>query len=143
MPLLGDPGHYWIEQTPSELETALGMLKEAMAFVDKSAERCYEAELHRLKGSILFDALNTADCLAACSDEAETCFRDAIALARQQGARSLELRAALGLARLWQRKGNIAEARQALSDVYGRFTEGFDTADLQEAKELLDTLAPI
>jgi len=124
-------------------ETALGMLEEAMAFVHKSGERCHQAELYRLKGSILLSALKTGDCLAACSDEAETCFRDAIALARHQGARSLELRAAMSLARLWQRKGKIAEARQALSEVYGRFTEGFDTADLREARELLDTLAPI
>jgi adenylate cyclase len=122
-------------------DTALEMLEEAMAFVDKSGERCHEAELYRLKGSILLGALNTDDCLAACSDEAEACFRDAIALARHQGARSLELRAALGLARLWQRNGNIAEARQTLSEVYGWFKEGFDTADLQEAKELLDALA--
>ncbi|HKR47727.1 MAG TPA: adenylate/guanylate cyclase domain-containing protein [Paraburkholderia sp.] len=124
-------------------ETALGMLEEAMAFVHKSGERCHEAELFRLKGSILFGALNIGNRQAACSDEAETCFRDAIALARQHGARSLELRAALSLARFWQRKGRIVEARQTLSEVYGRFTEGFDTADLREAKEMLEALAPI
>jgi len=124
-------------------ETALGMLEEAMAFVHKTGERCHEAELYRLKGSILLDASNKDDRLAAYSDEAETCFRNAIAVARRQGARSLELRAASSLARLWLHKGKTMEARQALSEVYNGFTEGFDTADLQEAKELLDALAPI
>ncbi|MEM5388315.1 BREX system ATP-binding domain-containing protein [Paraburkholderia phymatum] len=124
-------------------ETALGTLEEAMAFVDKTGERYYEAELYRLQGSILLGAMDKDGCLSACSDEAETCFRKAMAVARHQGARSLELRAASGLAQLWQRKGKIADARQALSEVYGWFTEGFDTADLREAKALLGALAPI
>jgi class 3 adenylate cyclase/predicted ATPase len=124
-------------------ETALALLEEAMAFVHQSGERCHEAELYRLKGNILLSALNTDNGLTARSDEAETCFRDAIALARHQGARSLELRAVVSLARLWQREGKITEARQALSEVYGGFTEGFDTADLREARALLDALAPM
>ncbi|WP_043285869.1 adenylate/guanylate cyclase domain-containing protein [Paraburkholderia oxyphila] len=130
-------------QRAGDGKAARDMLEEAVAFIDKSGERCHEAELYRLKGSILFGALNSDDGLSACGDEAETCFRKAISVARQQGARSLELRAALSLARLWQREGKITEASQALSGVYGWFTEGFETTDLREAKELLDALAPI
>lgn len=118
------------------------MLEEAFAFVDKTGERCYMAELYRLKGTILLGALNNDDCRSACSDEVEACFRKAIEVARHQGARSLELRAALSLAQLWQREGKIAAARQALFEVYSWFAEGFDTADLREAKALLDALAP-
>jgi predicted ATPase len=72
--------------------------------------------------------------------EAEACFQQALAVARRQQAKSLELRAAMSLARLWQRQGRRDEARQLLAEVYGWFTEGFDTADLQEAKALLETL---
>ena len=68
---------------------------------------------------------------------AEACFHQALAVAHQQQARALELRAALSLARLWQQQGKRAEARQLLAEVYGWFTEGFDTADLQDAKALL------
>ena len=70
--------------------------------------------------------------------EAATCFQQALNVARQQQAKSLELRAAMSLSRLWQRQGQRAAARELLADVYGWFTEGFDTADLQEAKALLD-----
>jgi predicted ATPase len=72
--------------------------------------------------------------------EAETCFYQALAVARRQQARSWELRAALSLSRLWQRQGKHAEARSLLAPIYGWFTEGFDTADLQEAKGLLEEL---
>jgi predicted ATPase len=70
--------------------------------------------------------------------QAEACFQQALAIARRQQARSLELRAAMSLARLWQQQGKRAEARELLAPIYGWFTEGFDTADLQEAKALLD-----
>jgi predicted ATPase len=73
--------------------------------------------------------------------DAETCFQHALDVARQQQAKSLELRAAMSLARLWQRQGRRVEAHALLAEVYGWFTEGFDTADLQEAKGLLDALA--
>ena len=73
--------------------------------------------------------------------EAETCFQQALDIARRQEAKSLELRAATSLSRLWQRQGTHAEARQLLAAIYGWFTEGLDTADLQEAKALLDALA--
>jgi adenylate cyclase len=71
---------------------------------------------------------------------AEECFQQALDIARRQHARSLELRAAMSLGRLWQRQGKRTEAYQLLAGIYGWFTEGFDTADLQEAKALLDTL---
>jgi predicted ATPase len=70
----------------------------------------------------------------------EACFHQAIALARQQGAKALELRAVMSLSRLWQRQGKQAEARRILAEIYNWFTEGFDTLDLQEAKALLETL---
>jgi predicted ATPase len=73
--------------------------------------------------------------------EAEAWFRQALDIARRQQAKSLELRAAMSLSRLWQRQGRRTEAYQLLAPVYGWFTEGFDTADLQDAKVLLDTLA--
>ncbi|HEV3119634.1 MAG TPA: hypothetical protein VGY58_21430 [Gemmataceae bacterium] len=81
------------------------------------------------------------DCVSACSDEAEACFHKAIAVARRQGARSLELRAALSLARLWQRQGKAIEAKKILANVYDGFDEGFGTGDLREARALLDALA--
>jgi predicted ATPase len=73
--------------------------------------------------------------------EAEGCFRRAIDTAREQNTKSLELRAAISLAHLWQRRGKTAEARELLSEVYGWFTEGFDTADLKDAKALLEELS--
>ena len=73
--------------------------------------------------------------------EAETCFQQALDMARRQQAKSLELRAAMSLGRLWQQQGKRAEAHELLAPVYGWFTEGFDTADLQEAKALLEALA--
>ena len=73
--------------------------------------------------------------------KAETCFRQSIDIARRQSARSLELRAVTSLSRLWQKQGKAEEARQMLAEVYGWFTEGFDTADLKEAKALLEELS--
>jgi predicted ATPase len=73
--------------------------------------------------------------------EAEICFRQALDTARRQQAKSLELRAAMSLSRLWQQQGKREDARQMLADIYGWFTEGFDTADLQEAKALVEELA--
>ncbi len=93
-----------------------------------------EAELHRLKGELL---LSVSDGNGA---EAETCFKKAIEIARGQSARSFELRAAMGLARLWQGEGKRSEARDLLALVYDWFTEGFDTVGLKEAKVLLDDL---
>jgi predicted ATPase len=94
-----------------------------------------EAELHRVKGDLLM-ALPRRD-----PGEAEERFHRAIAIARQQSARMWELRAATSLARLWRDQGRGAEAHDVLAPVYGWFTEGFDTADLKDAKALLDELA--
>ena len=100
----------------------------------KTGERSDAAELSRIKGALLLQQ--------AVPDvgQAEACFQQALAVARRQQARSLELRAAVSLARLWQQQGRRAEAYALLAPVYGWFTEGFDTADLQEAKALLAEL---
>jgi TOMM system kinase/cyclase fusion protein len=118
-----------------QAEEGLRVLAEALAAVHRTGERQHEAELHRLKGALLL-AQNGAD-----AQEAERCFRQAMDVACQQQAKSLELRAATSLSRLWQQQGNCAEAHKLLAPIYGWFTEGFDTADLQEAKALLETLA--
>ena len=110
------------------------MLAEALAVAHNSRECYYEAQLHRLKGELLLALPGEQDA------EAEACFRRALDVARHQQAKSLELRAAMSLARLWQQQGKQAEARALLAPVYGWFTEGFDTADLQEAKTLLEEL---
>jgi predicted ATPase len=103
--------------------------------MEKAGAHGYEAELYRLKGELL---LRQA---VPDGTQAEACFQQALAIARRQQARSWELRAAMSLARLWQQQGKQGEARQLLEEVYGWFTEGFDTADLQEAKALLEALA--
>jgi predicted ATPase len=96
---------------------------------------CYEAELHRIKGELLLRET------AADEQQAEACFQNALKIARGQSAKSLELRAAMSLSRLWQSQGKKAEAQNLLAEVYGWFTEGFDTADLKQAKLLLEELA--
>jgi predicted ATPase len=118
------------------------VLDEALMLVHRTGERCYEAELYRLKGELLLQggqrpkAHGTEQKVA----EAEQRFRQALAVARRQQAKALELRAVMSLSRLWQRQGKQREAHQLLAEIYGWFTEGFDTADLQEAKALLDEL---
>ena len=102
--------------------------------VDKG-DRWYEAELHRIKGELLLQQV------VPDAPQAEACFQQALTIARRQQAKSLELRAAMSLSRLWQQQGKRAEARQLLTGVYGWFIEGFDTPDLQEARALLDALA--
>jgi predicted ATPase len=115
-------------------EAGLTALSEALALVETTGERYYAAELHRLTGELL---LRQA---APEASHAEACFQESLAIARRQEAKSLELRAAMSLARLWQQQGKRQEAHDLLAPVYGWFTEGFDTADLQEAKALLDAL---
>jgi class 3 adenylate cyclase/predicted ATPase len=117
-----------------QLETGLTMLTEALTVVDKTGERWYEPELHRLQGELLLQQ-NADNHL-----EAETCFHHALEVARTQQAKSFELRAATSLARLWQQQGKRQEAYALLALVYGWFTEGFDTADLKDAKALLHEL---
>jgi predicted ATPase len=113
----------------------LTVLAEALTLAETTGERWYDPELYRLKGELLLQQSSENHL------EAETCFQQAIAIAQNQQAKSLELRAATSLARLWQRQGKRQEAHDLLAPVYGWFTEGFDTADLQEAKALLDALA--
>jgi predicted ATPase len=93
----------------------------------------WDADLYRVKGEFML--LQGAE-----EPDVEACFHTALEIAQRQGAKSYELRAAMSLARLWQCQGKRAAARQRLSEVYGWFTEGFDTADLQEAKALLEAL---
>ena len=102
--------------------------------VENSGEQLWEAELYRLQGELLLHQ-TVPD-----AQHAEASLCQALATARRQQAKSLELRTVMSLARLWQRQGKRAAARQMLADVYAWFTEGFDTADLQEAKALLDAL---
>jgi class 3 adenylate cyclase/predicted ATPase len=116
-------------------EAGLTLLAEALAVTNDTGEHRWEAELHRLKGELLLARSAEHD------TEPEACFRQALDIARRQQAKSWELRAAMSLSRLWQRQGKRDAARQVLAEVYGWFTEGFDTADLQEAKALLDALA--
>jgi class 3 adenylate cyclase/predicted ATPase len=113
----------------------LQALAEAHTLVEQHEERWWEAEVARLRGVVLLRQPGMPPA------EAETCFQRALDVARRQEAKSLELRAAMSLARLWQQQGKRDDARELLAPVYGWFTEGFDTADLQEAKALLEELS--
>ena len=113
----------------------LQALAEAHALVEQHEERWWEAEVCRLRGVLLLQQPGTSQA------EAETCFRQALDVARRQEAKSLELRAAMSLGRLWQQQVKWTEAHELLAPIYGWFTEGFDTADLQEAKALLEELS--
>ena len=115
-------------------DEALDMLNEALDTMDRTGERRTEANLYRFKGELLQ--------LASPSDpaEPEACFKRALEIARAQGTKLWELRAATSLARLWQSQGKTKQARQLLAPIYNWFTEGFDTRDLQEAKALLEEL---
>jgi predicted ATPase len=124
-------------------ERGLEVLAQALAQVDNTGERWWEAELHRLQGELLLQSEPgpPASREFVPHEAAEACFRQAIAIARRQQAKSWELRAAMNLARLWQRQGKRAAAHALLGEIYGWFTEGFETADLQEAKALLQELS--
>jgi predicted ATPase len=132
---------YWLtllaeaHGTIGEPEAGLTVLTEALALVDTTGERWCEAEIYRLKGELLLQQSTSNQ------TEAESCFHQAINITRSQQAKSLELRAATSLARLWQQQGKRQEAYDLLAPVYHWFTEGFDTADLQDAKALLEALA--
>jgi predicted ATPase len=116
-------------------EEGLQALAEAHTLVEQQEERWWEAEVCRLRGVLLLRQPGASQA------EAEAWVQRALDVARRQEAKSLELRAAMSLSRLWQQQGKQAEARELLASVYGWFTEGFDTADLQEAKVLLEELA--
>ena len=135
---------FWTGGYTTWLATAYGKLNrppeglqavsEALAAIATTEERLSEAELYRLRGELL---VGTADQHAA----AEAAYQTALVVARGQAAKSWELRAATSLPLLWHGQGKRAEARELLAPVYDWFTEGFDTADLQEAKALLEELA--
>jgi len=116
-------------------DEGLSALTEALMFAEKKEDRYCEAETYRLKGELL---LMRNDSNVA---EAQTCFERAIEIARKQSAKSYELRATMSLVRLLETQGHHEEPRAMLADIYGWFTEGFDTADLKDAKALLDELA--
>jgi predicted ATPase len=117
-----------------KIEEGLAALDDALAKAAASGETGWNAEIHRLCGE-LTRRLPHPDPV-----KAEDSFRAALAIAREQGTRGYELRAATSLARLWREQGRRGEARDLLAPVYDSFTEGFDTADLKDAKRLLDEL---
>ena len=114
-------------------EAGLDLVAETLPLSDKVGERCWAAELYRLRGELLLRSV-------ADERQAEACFHQALEVSRRQQARLWELRAAMSLSRLWQRQGKRDAARELLSPLYGWFTEGFETADLREAKALLAEL---
>jgi class 3 adenylate cyclase/predicted ATPase len=133
--------HYWlallVEASIAAGQIAQGLtaVTEALTLVEQNGECFHEAELHRLQGELLLQQPSPA------IPQVLACFHHALEVARRQEAKLLELRATMSLARLWQRQGKRDEAHKMLAPIYGWFTEGFDTADLQEAKALLDALA--
>jgi predicted ATPase/class 3 adenylate cyclase len=128
----------------------LEVVDEALALLATSGVRWWEAELHRLRGELLLQSgvqspessvfTHHAILRMPHAAEAEACLQQALDIARRQQAKSLELRAAMSLSRLWQQQGKRAEAHELLAPIYGWFTEGFDTTDLQKAKALLEEL---
>jgi predicted ATPase len=132
------------------VEEGLATLAEALTIVHKNRDEVWKAELYRLKGQLTLQQLSVASSQLSVTNpqspipnpqtEAEACFQQAIDIARQQGAKLWELRATTRLSRLWLQQGKPAAARQLLAEVYGWFTEGFETPDLQEARALLEEL---
>ena len=117
-----------------QYDDAQRIIVEAKTTAEKSKEIWFEAEVDRIAGEIAL--LDPQSDLA----RGEVCFERALAVARQQQAKSWELRASMSLARLWRDQGKVPQARELLAPVYGWFTEGFDTRDLKEAKALLNEL---
>jgi DNA-binding winged helix-turn-helix (wHTH) protein/predicted ATPase len=133
-----------------QVEAGMQVLAAAFTAIEKTEERTYEAEVYRLKGQLVLQSgvrslkSEVTDPRLLAPDprgEAEACFHKAIEIARRQSAKSLELRAVMSLSRLWQQQGKKSEAARRLAEIYNWFTEGFDTADLCEAKSLLVELA--
>ena len=117
------------------VEEASAIVDEELARIERSGARQEAAELYRLKGEAILGRGPSAEA------EAEACFGKAIEIARKQSAKWWELRATVSLARLMRDTGRRNEARAVLADIYNWFTEGFDTADLKEAKGLLEELS--
>jgi tetratricopeptide (TPR) repeat protein len=125
------------------VEEGLSLANEALAMIHRTEKRLDEAGVYRVKGDLLLKSRGRSPASASRSleSEAEECFWQAIEISRRQQAKSSELRAAMSLSRLWQQQRKRAEARQLLGDIYGWFTEGLDTVDLQEARALLEDLS--
>ena len=117
-----------------QFDKALSYIDQAIRRVETTKEKWYEAEVHRIAGEI---ALMSPERDAA---KAEAYFERSLEIAREQQAKSWELRATMSMARLWRDQGKRNEARKLLAPVYGWFTEGFETLDLNQAKALLDEL---
>jgi len=117
----------------SQIDDGLASLDEALGWVQRNDERLYLAEIHRIRGELLLKRQGRAD--------AEDCFEKALAVSRDQHAKTWELRAALGLARLWRQDGRRRDARDLLTPIHSWFTEGFDTADLCDIKQFVDELS--
>jgi predicted ATPase len=138
-----------------KIDKALQVVEEALSLTATNLDVFWEAELYRQKGELLLtqeiksqgakgksQKSKMTDLRPLTPDpQAEECFQQAIEVARSQGAKSLELRAVMSLARLWQQQGKHYEARDMLSEIYHWFSEGFDTKDLKEAKTLIEELA--
>ena len=128
------PGYRaWLAETYSQIghhREGLELVEEALAAGTESGNHYWTAELYRLRGA-----------LTGMEGDAESSFVEAIAIARRQRAKSFELRAATSLSRLWARQGKTREAHALLAEAYAWFTEGFDTADLKDARALLEELA--
>ncbi len=144
-------GLAWAYDRAGNATEGLQVLAAALAQVDKSGERLWEAELWRLKGRLLLKS-KVGDAKLSFSKslgretqrrapEAEACFQKAIQVARRQNAKSLELRAVIDVSQLWREQGKLKKAQRALAGIYNWFTEGFDTLDLREAKTLLDEIS--
>jgi len=123
-----------------QIEKGLEFMSQALAEVERGGERYYEAELYRIKGELLLRKAKRKD-RTVLEKEAEACFQQSLAVARQQKARSFELRTSISLSRLLQKQGKRSEARTLLKAIYDWFTEGFETPDLKEAKSLIEELS--
>jgi predicted ATPase len=133
----------WAHWTGGQAEEGLTVSAEALEVVHITGERAPEAWLYWLKGELTLDSKVQGAKFQVQNPEpeAEACFHHAIEIARRQSAKSLELRAVMSLSRLWQHQGKKKEAHEMLVEVYGWFTEGFDTKDLQDAKRLIEELS--
>ena len=123
-----------------QLDEALEQIEGALAAARETGERCWEEELHRIRGQVRLFAGARGGEVERGQRQADECFPEALAVAHCQGSGSLALRAAADLSRLWQSQGRGDEARSLLAEVRGAFSEGFDTPDLKEAGALLETL---
>ena len=124
----------YAQVSAGQAKQALSILEQALAHVDKSGERFGEADIYRIKGDLLL--LSDPG-----EGKAEDCYHRSLGIAKQQNAKSWELRTSMRLSHLWQKQGRIQEAKELLAGIYGWFTEGFDTPDLVDAKALLEELA--